>query len=588
MTRIDPTSPFARGGNRPFTELDERNLSLGAGGFVVASGSGVSATSLGDSLVTGGGFPDPTVDLAINGDFADALTDLVTNGDFATALTNSVVNGAFTGNATGWVLETGWTYGTNKVTKTAGIANSMYLAERPYFLRAGKNYRVTYAVSGRTAGAVTMSIGDTDGTPRSSDATFVEDLLCTGVNPQLKFTADATFDGAIDTVIVSDLLSDSTWTWELDEGWTLDTSGAKATCDGVLGGDITQSAILTVGKKYRTIYTVSGWSAGTITLNCGSGGTGTPRGSNATFSEDLLCETDGDLIFTADADFDGSIDDVIVYLLDESAWGWELDEAWTVDLANDYAEADGSSGAGDITQLGLALTVGNQYEVTYTVANRSVGGVTAKCGTGAGTEVVADATVTEIIECAGTGVLLFSADATFDGRIVDIIVFDLTAEMSWIYGDGWTQDTNKATNATGTAGDLTQEDIVVSGEAYRTVYTVSGWTQGTITLKLGTSAGTARGSNATFIEDIVSNGTDLVLVADADFDGSVDDIIVYSGNGSYFALMAYDGDAVVDEVWSWDDVDLPAGTLLEGVPVFGKFKMISVTSGKVLCYKADN
>lgn len=110
-----------------------------------------------------------------------------------------VVNGSFTGNADFWTLGAGWAYGTNKVTHTSGTAT---LVPNPALtVVASTMYQVTYTISGRTAGSVTVSIGGTNGTARSSNSTFTEIITSTNTN-NLTLTPTTDFDGSIDDVSV--------------------------------------------------------------------------------------------------------------------------------------------------------------------------------------------------------------------------------------------------------------------------------------------------------------------------------------------------------------------------------------------------
>jgi hypothetical protein len=113
---------------------------------------------------------------------------------------NLVVNGSFTENATGWTLGTGWSYGSNKVTHTSGTTT--VVPNPALTVTATKIYVVTYTVSGRTTGSVTVSIGGVDGTARSTNGTFSQNITATGTG-NLTFTPTTGFDGSIDEISVN-------------------------------------------------------------------------------------------------------------------------------------------------------------------------------------------------------------------------------------------------------------------------------------------------------------------------------------------------------------------------------------------------
>lgn len=98
--------------------------------------------------------------------------------------------------------------------------------------------------------------------------------------------------------------------WTKGTGWTI--SGGNASHAGG-AGDLSQDGILTDAAVYRITFTISGRTAGTLTAKAGSGGAGTAKSTNATFTEYLTCTTSLDLLFTADAAFDGNVDDVVAY-----------------------------------------------------------------------------------------------------------------------------------------------------------------------------------------------------------------------------------------------------------------------------------
>jgi hypothetical protein len=69
--------------------------------------------------------------------------------------------------------------------------------------------------------------------------------------------------------------------------------------------------------------------------------------------------------------------------------------------------------------------------------------------------------------------------------------------------------------------DLTKSGILTASTSYDVTFTVSGRTAGSVTCVLGSQAGTARSTNATFNESITANGTSFIFRADADFDGTI-------------------------------------------------------------------
>ncbi len=104
-----------------------------------------------------------------------------------------------------WTAGTGWVVGTDskaltdKADKTAGTGSN--LEQTGTTATASTLYQITYTVTNRTAGAVYVEFGSTNGTSRTTNATFVQEIT-TSDTDHLKFVADASFDGTIDTVSV--------------------------------------------------------------------------------------------------------------------------------------------------------------------------------------------------------------------------------------------------------------------------------------------------------------------------------------------------------------------------------------------------
>lgn len=106
--------------------------------------------------------------------------------------------------------------------------------------------------------------------------------------------------------------SGDAWT----HGWDWDVVGGVATHTPGDAGEILQALSLTAGKAYRVQFTISGRTAGTVcpALVGGASVSGIARSANGQFSDRLVAVA-GNAAFAmaADEDFDGSIDDVVVF-----------------------------------------------------------------------------------------------------------------------------------------------------------------------------------------------------------------------------------------------------------------------------------
>ncbi len=106
--------------------------------------------------------------------------------------------------------------------------------------------------------------------------------------------------------------------------------------------------------------------------------------------------------------------------------------------------------------------------------------------------------------------------------------FDDTS--NWTTPAEWSISGGKAqgdTSGGGGGADMTQGSVVVLGSLYRVTFTVSEYSSGSVTVKLGTSAGSARAANGTFTEDITAAGnTTLTFTAANVSDLKIDDVTI--------------------------------------------------------------
>ena len=102
------------------------------------------------------------------------------------------------------------------------------------------------------------------------------------------------------------------------------------------------------------------------------------------------------------------------------------------------------------------------------------------------------------------------------------------SDTGWTKGTGWTiaAGVATATGAISTVLSQTSAITLIAGYIYTVTYTVTGFTAGTVTVSVGGTAGTARGSAATFTETIVAGSTQLLAFTGAGFTGSIDNVTV--------------------------------------------------------------
>ncbi|MBF0436439.1 MAG: hypothetical protein HQL77_13825 [Magnetococcales bacterium] len=187
------------------------------------------------------------------------------------------------------------------------------------------------------------------------------------------------------------------------------------------------------------------------------------------------------------------------------------------------------------------------------------------------------------------------ANMVFDGSMND---YD-DSKPWWTLGNGWsintTTDKAHCNGSQGAVSSLSQNISIVQGRSYSVTFTLSNYSAGTLTPKVGGVAGTARSANGTFTETITASAitdTLLALEANSTFVGDVTDISC-SQTQSYYngtANLGWNGDALggvgylnnaVDTPQMWNPLSQstkldnlthwPAGTTIRSLRFFKSF-----------------
>ena len=112
------------------------------------------------------------------------------------------------------------------------------------------------------------------------------------------------------------------------------------------------------------------------------------------------------------------------------------------------------------------------------------------------------------------------------------------ADTDWTKNVNWTISGGVATHTPGTLDYLQQIVGQTAGLPYTLSFDVSGRTAGTYSATLGgknfVAAATANGSFS--FTDIPTNANSLTFTADASFDGSIDNVSVYTSDGTDIAF----------------------------------------------------
>lgn len=104
---------------------------------------------------------------------------------------------------------------------------------------------------------------------------------------------------------------------------------------------------------------------------------------------------------------------------------------------------------------------------------------------------------------------------------------NFAADTDWTKGTGWTIPGGNLAVKAPSAGievlSQTPNTAIIQGSAYSVTYEIAGWIAGTLTPKIGGTAGTARAADGVYTDYIVAgSGPLLEFEASTDFDGDLD------------------------------------------------------------------
>tara|TARA_R110001599_G_scaffold57863_4_gene159354 strand:+ start:6190 stop:8832 length:2643 start_codon:yes stop_codon:yes gene_type:complete len=190
-----------------------------------------------------------------------------------------------------------------------------------------------------------------------------------------KFDWDKTLDASISVDHSTDLVTNGAFTtdasWTKGTGWTIDGSDSnKATCSGAQSGnsDLEQASAAVNGTVYRVKFTVSGYTAGTLTpiLNSGSG---TAVSANGTYIQNITAGAGSNLQFRANATFAGSLDDVSVIKVSKEFTAAHLPSTSVEIVTNTLTQHAGTfttsgSGVATTTEYLTNADVGLNYDIS--------------------------------------------------------------------------------------------------------------------------------------------------------------------------------------------------------------------------------
>ena len=120
---------------------------------------------------------------------------------------NKISNGTFNTD-TLWVKGDGWSIAGNAASSDGSQTANSDLSQALPGLTENNYYRVKFTISGIVSGTVTPVVGDTEGTPRSSNGTYVETIVA-GPGADVELRADLDFIGDIENVSVKQVAGET-------------------------------------------------------------------------------------------------------------------------------------------------------------------------------------------------------------------------------------------------------------------------------------------------------------------------------------------------------------------------------------------
>ena len=448
-----------------------------------------------------------------------------------------VTNGTFAVNPAGsWTFDPAFTWDNVNFEMDCLNGSGDVLYQTGLGLLAGNVYKVTFdAVVTNGEFVALFGYGDplqtqTPAITATGSYDFDLQFNATGTESITFFTAN-NFTGSITNVSVK-LINFAAW--DYNSSWIL-SDGQACHIIGEIGDlEETVANYIDANSYYKVSFTVSGRTAGSLAVNISDVTTGSIT-TNGTFTFWKTPTLNGVISVSATSDFDGCISDIAIYK-----------------LRNDYS-AELIDSDGNITDLSGAfayyqdyVTLGFQFQDYELADDCYTLNVYDQCIITSDNIIKNGDFVDGLTDWSlASGGYYFNIIADqlqiqydpFGVGATDYVTNgDFSSGAGWTINAGWSVAGGKAIHTPGNTGTLFQTMTLPAPPPpavswnYNVIFTVTNWTTGTITCKLGNDpTGTTYTwkGNDTFLQFYnpkQSGLVDIVFTPSSTFDGEIDDV----------------------------------------------------------------
>lgn len=466
-------------------------------------------------------------------------SELTLNGNFDAGNLNQWNAGASPLSTTLGVVVNGWTGANpNRVEHLSGSTDSLNQA---IGISTGNAYQISIKFT-RTSGSIQVALGD------GIDANYSASLTTSGIydfpimftdsDAMVQIIPTSDFVGYIDEISVKEISYDY---WNPNGGWLLD-NGYACHIDGQIGDlkDISANYIDANGY-YVGSFTLSSYTQGNVEFWISDILAGTVS-ANGTFTYYVTPTAPGTIKFVPSVDFLGCISAPAVYELKKdylleavNSSGTAFDVSDAIEYYNEFVTIDFKFDDYELADGCYNLKMYDQCIVTSDnlVYNPDFAlgfNDWFKNNSGSQYAIVADQVVMSF-NPFGIGDTDYITNGNFSG-----------GTTGWTFGTGWSLVGGKARHTAGNTATLTQTltlpapSLPALGFNYWIGFTISNWTTGTVSVKLGSAAGTTvytwKGNDRyiQFYNPKASGTIDIIFTPSSTFDGDIDDIKMVKTN----------------------------------------------------------